>query len=221
MAESSEQSSLRAGALLPLAQAAITGILAGAGAVSVWALSRSVNAWTVFISVVSAAAFIAWIAALRRWRELLEHDHGLTAPQAESESVIYPVETVRVEVSQNGGSWVDWLELPIDRERLGKLAQALASGQALSLASFGGSGKLLSRSEFERLRSELICRGLARWVSDHGHTAGAELTPAGRAVMRRLAEIALDQAPPARLSLPAEWRSARELASTHTRTSGR
>lgn len=218
MAESSDQTSLRAGALLPLAQSGISGILCGAVAVSVWALSRSVNGWTVFISAVSAAALIAWIAALRRWRELLNHDHGLTEI-TQAESAIYPAETVRLEISQNNGAWIDWIDLPLDPERLSKLACELAAGKDLSLANFAGSGKLLSRSEFERLRSELIDRGLARWISDHGHTTGCELTASGRGVMRRLAESRNALTPPARSSLSADWRSLPEIASAHKRAS--
>ena len=81
-----------------------------------------------------------------------------------------------------------YLDLGISDDQTPALGRGLTSDKPLSQGAWTGSGNPLSRSQFDRVRDNLIARGLARWVDPKARSQGTELTPAGRAVMRRIVE---------------------------------
>lgn len=98
-------------------------------------------------------------------------------------------------IIQEGGHAGDFLNLEIDSERLAQLAAGLASGKDLSCRMWTGRGALFSQAEFSRLRSALIARGLARWVSERDPRAGVMITAKGRATFAGLAPLASSPRP--------------------------
>lgn len=165
-----------------IAQAAISGIAAGAVGMAVAILSD--GNWLGWGLAAGGGTFcISWLGGLTWWRSRIEnigkHDQVIPAE--------YPAEVVRVQVEQNAGHWVDYLDIPLDREKLVSVSKAIAGGAGFSLSALGGKGKSLTRSEFESLREYLVSHGLAFWTRPGSHTRGSELTAAGRALFRRLA----------------------------------
>ena len=130
--------------------------------------------------------FVFW-AGSKRGQWLIERIVGadLDGDGYRGEPPAQPLPPVRVEVVQDGGQREDWIDLPYP-EKLPELAEGLLSGRSYALNVWAGPGALYSRAEFEQLRDVLIKRGLARWKGKDPRN-GWELTPAGRAVMRRLA----------------------------------
>jgi hypothetical protein len=168
---------------LPIGWALISGLVAGTLA-GFWAVLSGAGGPLDYGLVAGFAVFgLAWLRGLAWWRGLIR---SIVAPIPEPSPELYRVETVRVELMQENGEAGAWLDLPIDRGRLVELCKGIEAGSTFSLASFGGRGKLLSRSEFEGLRDEFIKRGLARWVSPHAHNRGLELTGSGRALIRTI-----------------------------------
>lgn len=90
---------------------------------------------------------------------------------------------LRVVLEQDQGRQVEYIDLP-HRDKLPYLASGLAEGtRTFSLDS---CNHVLSRKEFGELRDEMLRRGLARWKNPNAANRGLELTPAGRAIFRRI-----------------------------------
>ena len=98
-------------------------------------------------------------------------------------------------LEKDNGRETDFIDLPAGPEQLRKLADGLLSGRQFALSAWSGAGAPFSRSEFERLRDELIKRGLARWRNANAQAQGAELTLPGRAVLRRFSSEASSLSP--------------------------
>lgn len=197
-----------AGVLLPGAQAAVTGCAAGVVVGSVAHISGGDPlTWGILSGGLVFCG--AWLGGLAWWR-------GAIAPQPDPDPVLMPAESVRVELSRDSGRWVDWLDLPMALETVTTTARALV-GNGYNTSNLGGAGRPLTRAQSETLRDWLILHDLATWRRPGAHTAGWDLTPAGRALMRRLA--AIDQAPPtiATPMLPDGWVYRSEVQA-HTNT---
>jgi hypothetical protein len=121
--------------------------------------------------------------------------------------------TVKLTIVSEGGHVGDYLQLPIDASRLHSLAAGLMSGRALACREWTGQGALFSQSEFSRLRSILIARGLARWVSDRDPRGGCVLTAKGRATFAGLAQL-----PQARIISPQSNKYLARQKDTHSYT---
>jgi hypothetical protein len=106
----------------------------------------------------------------------------------------YPADTINVHATLDRGNfyWEGiWLDgLPVDRERLIRLAEALTHDPEFTGSRFGGKGKLFSPDEFEALRTHLLRAGFVRWRNPHNHNPGSILTPAGHAVFKIIAASA-------------------------------
>ena len=94
---------------------------------------------------------------------------------------------MRVILEEDQGRHIEFIDLP-HADRLPVLAAGLLAGRSFNQAAWTGAGGLFSRAEFDQLRDVLIERGLAAWKNPNARAQGVELTAAGRAVMRRLAE---------------------------------
>lgn len=123
---------------------------------------------------------------------------GMTEYQAQAFIAVYPTfntdtepipdlapDPVRVILTSEDHQHSQYLDLPLSTQQITVVAALLASGRPFALASFAGQGKPLSRAEFESLRDYFFEHGLARWRNDRAPNQGIELTPPGRALMRR------------------------------------
>lgn len=176
--------------VVPAAQAVITGLLV-AVVLAVIAGWLEVAAWRVFLIAWAGVTLGAWLSYRSRSVWAMERALGLdihressaTCPDPPGEPVRLQVVIDREDVGQ-----VDYVYFDLPLEKLRTLARALAAGRDLSEATWTGSNGLLSRGEFASFREQLHSRGLARWRNPDAHSQGTELTPAGRAVMRKIAK---------------------------------
>jgi hypothetical protein len=204
MSNQERQSNFENAVLIPLVQSAVTGFLAG-GAVGATAwildaehpLSLAGASWIV-------ATYIAWLAYRAGWQYRLERvlgidltgDDVIGEPVEESASLPAPTPKVRVEISKDDGRGVEWLDLPVDYERLVMFSREMTKGATFSYASLAGRDKLFSRPEFEILRDAFLKRGFARWINPHSRNQGVELTGKGRALIRQFALTIEATSPP-------------------------
>lgn len=100
-----------------------------------------------------------------------------------------PPKVVEVELRRNGLPW-KFESLEISRDKLIKLARAVASGQSFSNRTALDAG--ISREDFVKLRDKFVSRGLATWKGEPGSTQGVELTDDG---LDTIAEIATTPLP--------------------------
>jgi hypothetical protein len=102
---------------------------------------------------------------------------GRKAPQEPASRIL------RVEVAQENQT--RFLDVPQDKAV--KFARSVLAGRSMSEQEwktyFGGI------KEFKEFRGKLLDGGLVRWVNPKAHSQGLELTRAGRAVFRRLANL--------------------------------
>jgi hypothetical protein len=127
-------------------------------------------------------------------RRLLWAAETLTGVDIDDDNVIGEPgsqDVLRVELmDRNDGNHkrLTFIDLPGDRQQLATLAEGLLNGKGTGQAQWTGTAGPFSRSEYEAIRAELIGRGLATWINPDHHNQGWELTAAGRAVMRRIAD---------------------------------
>jgi hypothetical protein len=94
--------------------------------------------------------------------------------------------TIKLKVEEDGRHH-KYAHLPLPYEDLRAVARATVNGRAFSLASWAGSGKLLSRSQFETLRDWLLTADYAGWIDDKNHAQGIAFNSKGKAFWRALA----------------------------------
>jgi hypothetical protein len=175
------QRDLQTDVVIPLAQSLATGVLLGAAAGSASAVFAWGEVWSWALLASTGGSLAAWMI----YRPEL-------AARQDSQPLPQDWETLRVEViasdPQSAYQVGVWADLDLPREAAIRAARCIESGGDFSLSSLAGAGKPLSRAEFELMRDEFIRRGLARWRNESAHAQGCVLSPAGRAVVRRLAE---------------------------------
>jgi len=185
-------SGITAPVTIPLLQSLITGMFAGIAAGVVCAvIGFDFSAWAGGAVVGVLVTFGSWLTFRGHWQAVIERALGVDfngdgiigEPQAPTLPEPAPL---RIELLQDNGARGDFIDLPY-REKLPELASGLLSGRQFSQTVWTGGGRLFSRAEFENVRGEMIRRGLARWKNPAAPAQGAELTPAGRAVLRKLA----------------------------------
>lgn len=174
---------------VPLFQAVITGLMAGALLVVLglglgWGLT-----WQTPAVVAMVSAFACWMLFLFDHRSLLRQVERVIMADIDGDGRVGEPEpeTVRVEVQEGERRWV-FADLPVDLERLRLFARGALSGKPLAQASWTGRGGVFSRGEYQRLLDEMLARGFAVWRNPAAHAQGLDLTGVGRAVLRRLAE---------------------------------
>lgn len=180
------------GVIVPGLQAAISGGLFGLAAAVLAALAGVPDWWKWGGGVFVSALLLTWLSYRHGWQWRLERllgldlnlDGSIGRPSLPALPEPEP-QRIRVVLEQQGGREVDFIDLPARPEQLQALASGITQGRTFALTAWAGT---FTRPEFEGLRDELIKRGLARWANERSHNQGIVLTPAGRAVMRRLAE---------------------------------
>ena len=177
---------------IPLIQCAITAVLL---AILVMIASYALSWPWLKIGGISFAAIMAldWIRRSEGWRrrvddlEYLLHvdlnQDGLIASQPE------PVrtETVKLEVTSEGGKRTQFVDLPVSRAKIAEFASGLCYGQAFSENAWSGAGALFSRREFREVRDTMIDRNWVTWKNPEHPKQGLTLTSQGGAVMKFLA----------------------------------
>jgi len=174
--------------------------------------------WLVALAVIATwAAITAWhlTAGVRLRQSLLWKREEIERRDLDGDGHVgQPPVTVRVEVATDDGTIkrTQFLNLDTDPERLILFARSVLAGRGLAIHEWTGRGGLFSRSEFERLRGDLLERGLVGWANPKDRRQGVQLTPTGRAVFRKLAD--LPQPPPH----PDRLEAGRGQRVTHTQT---
>lgn len=172
--------------IIPLAQAAVSGLLLGAvAAVVAYALKLTAVLTVAAVVAILITSFV-WLAAWRWWRRMLDS----MAYQAEPVSLYLgeqePTPIVRVELSRDNN--MQFIELPVAAEKLAALARGLADGKSFTESSWcSGSGGIFTRAEFCQLRDEMLHRGLLELNSPSTPARGYHLTRGGEACIRYLA----------------------------------
>jgi hypothetical protein len=217
LSHNTQQETITSAVTVPLLQATVTGVLigttAGAGA---WALSWE-NPGAVGLATGAAVAAFAWLTYRADWSDRIRAVLGIQQ-QAATSTAAY-AQTVRLEILSDNAHAGDYLNLPGGGERLTELARGLTAGKPFTVRTWAGGGGLYAGAEFDRLRTELIARGLARWQSEHDHRAGATLTAKGAATMRGLALA--NQPPTPNLGFHLEeLQSPQDLTRSHRHTTG-
>ncbi|HFD38520.1 MAG TPA: hypothetical protein ENJ31_01535 [Anaerolineae bacterium] len=192
--------SLGADVVVPLVQALITGgLLAGVIAFLLWQVAPDLDgdplaAWAGLALGISTLAWLVLLGQTRRllWAVERAIAQDLDGDGAVGKPVPPPPPTIRVEVAREDGRQVQFVDLPISPRAAGIIARGVLRGQRLSESAWSGRGGVCSRSEFGRFRAVLIERGWAVWRNPQAPAQGIELTAAGRAVFRRLAEYQLE-----------------------------
>ena len=197
-----EYLTIRTSVVIPGLQALVNGVFYGAATGGVVAVARSLEVltvppWAVGVTVGSLAGLFVWRNLLNDWRVLLYAADPQGEP-AEQGSVIIP--QVRVELSADDGRTMQFIDLPAEPEQLVALGSGVVQGLSFTEAQWCGTGAPFSRSQFVRLRGEMLRRGLLMWNSHNDNARGVRITGKGMALCRHFASMAVS--PPT----PKKWR---------------
>jgi hypothetical protein len=186
--------------IVPAGQAVL---IAGGVAVGAFVLAAIVTAWRswrFWIPFATAGAMGGLSFALAAVLLTLDHRRLLWAAEAalgvdlDDDQVVgepEPQDVLRVELlDRNGGNRhrLRYIDLPGTPEQLATLARGLLNGKGTGQAQWTGAVGPFTRSEYEAIRAAMIERGLAAWTNPDHHNQGWDLTAAGRAIMRRIAD---------------------------------
>jgi hypothetical protein len=181
---------------VPAAQSGITGALAAIVAVPVALVVYGyveIPAWlaaTIPLWSGAIATAMMWIMLLSDHQRHLwtEESYESTPPPFPSPAPPAPAPAslgVRLEVVEDRS--MKFANLPVDAARLKTLARALLDGKRpFTVGEWTGAGKLMTRNEYESLRTWLMESGFLRWVDDAARARGVEFTNGGRALLRAL-----------------------------------
>ena len=184
--------------LVPLGQSLVTALLCGAvGGLVAMLLDFPMSPWRFGAITGGVALVVAWLSLLGATRSLLweierisgrdfDGDHHAGPPPPEPA----PLRVEVVETVEDVERWrIAKVPVPAgDPAKLQDFARGLLAGRPMSESEWTGSGKPLSQRQFRAIRDELLACGLARWRDPDEPRQGAELTGAGRAVLRRVAQ---------------------------------
>lgn len=190
-----------AAAYVPLLQSVFTGFLLallvfiGLLLARVFILDALLWALVAWVLVVAAV----WIGLQFHWFSLtnlerltgldINRDGVIAAPPASpARETRRTVQVLDIrEVTPNGHLKITTARFDAPEWKLVALAQGLLAGKPFAERQWTGENGPFSQSEFDRLRAEMLQRGLLRQKSVKSKTQGYELTPAGRAVMQDFA----------------------------------
>lgn len=143
--------------------------------------------WSLGILAASLVQCVIWFLSLLRWHGWVKKLEALIGMDLNRDTYIGErPEPLRIELVQEGGHHVTFIELPATQEQLTELANGLLKGIPFAEGYWTGANRPFSKNEFLCLRDEMLNRGLIAWINIHAHAQGMQLTAAGRAVMRRL-----------------------------------
>ena len=190
----SDTRTVKGDVLIPGLQSLVTGVILGLTGWALAAIAELDRPWVWGLAVGVVCMALAWLLLLRFTWTIVERVLGIDINRDGfvGEPVIIDSPPVTsIQLTEDNGNYPSgaFLDLPIDRQRMIMLSMELQGG-----ASFGhnlaGPGKVITRSEYERLRDYLIVMGLARWNSQYSRKEGLCLTGKGRAIVKGFASMA-------------------------------
>ena len=198
--EPARAASLASDVAVPILQSAFSGAVASAaaGMGAAWFLGTD-PAMAARIAGAAGVAVLGltWAALLADSRRLLWAIENLTGSDIDGDGVTGEPEPepeparLRLDVKHDGGeragSW-DFLTLPATEADFLTWARAALAGQSIAQSGWTGKAGLFSRSDYDSMLGELERAGLVRWVDPQNKPQGREVSPAGRAALRRLVE---------------------------------
>ena len=187
--EPAREGNIHSDVLVPLLQSLITGFFGGAflalmtGYLVAQDVEYALYAFGLSFVVITA---VVWMVLLDDHKRLLWRVERLVGKDFDGDGVAGEPEHLVVEVHKPGpyGENTDFLHLNVDRERFMEFVRGILSGEPVTVARWTGSGRTFRRGEFEKLRSELMERGILRWRGTRNH--GVEVTEEGREVLEAL-----------------------------------
>lgn len=171
------------GCLIPFFQSLVAGALTGATVTGfvLWLVYEDPR-W--LILSISAGAALWWFSgSIQHHRRAMygEFEQVAAIPQMQ------PVtDTVRVEFSQD--NQIQIANIPATPGQLHDLSTGILAGMTFAESSWCGEGRPFSRNQFRTIRGEFISRGWLRQRNPEFPNQGFEVSPSGRAVLRRLAQ---------------------------------
>jgi hypothetical protein len=182
---------IKADLLVPLGQAVVTGALVGGlGIMAAVKVRPGIDAFAVWVIVAGLVATAVWVYLLIESRRLLWTIERVTGRDIDGDGEKGKPALPPIQVEVTSGQKQVYLELPGKPEALAALARGVLAGRPMAEDSWSGRAGPFSRSEFRQIRDTLIERGLATWRNPDAKAQGCELTAAGRAVFRRLVDLA-------------------------------
>jgi len=173
--------------LYPLLQSVVSGILFGIAVLSFFLFMHWPRAWEVGALSFALSQLAIWTWSVLRWNSWVHQLEKLIGLDLNRNGVIgYPREPLRIELIEDTGRKVTFIDLPGTDEQLAELANGLLQGAPFSEGQWTGAGRPFSRAEFLALRDEMLDRGLITWNNINAHAQGMQLTRPGSAVMRQL-----------------------------------
>jgi hypothetical protein len=169
--------------LVPLLQAAVTGVIAGL----IGLLVILATGWAWWLPLVIALVTFALI-----WLRLMqEHNEHLWIKEWHEQQAAPPAEIhhiTRLTVQVDGGRMVE-TEIDLPHDVMLKIARGVVNaGRPFSEREWSGQGRLLSSpAEFRALRDKLLDMDFLRWKDDQRRNLGVEWTPEGWAMLQQLA----------------------------------
>ena len=174
---------------VPFLQSLATGAFVGlvSGTLAIW----QSWAWPVPVVLAALAAATMWFVSLSDTRGLLRKVETFVNRDIDQDGIVGEPERVIHEYhvkddGQTGAHWQMMISLDIDPDRLRQFAKGLVvEERSTSTNGWVGEKGLFERTEFERLRDELISRGFAKWSKSKNR--GWHLTAKGEAWFTALA----------------------------------
>ena len=187
--EPAREGSIHSDVLVPLYQALITGLFAGAiAAMLTWAFITENGEYAFYagstVSVLVSAA--VWFSLLQDHKRMLWRVERMVGKDFDGDGIVGEPDRLVVEIQERGsyGERTEFVHLDVDRNRFLDFVRGVLGGEPISVARWTGERGIFRRGEFETIRGELLKRGILRWRGARNH--GVELTEKGREVFRGL-----------------------------------
>lgn len=193
--------SLTAGALLPLCQSLIPGVMVGVILLVIGYSLRWQHPWVVSLVIGSITVLGTWLNLAGHWKASTRLGELPLVNQVNDIAVMQPREIIRVQIEEldNNGHIRNKTiyDLPASRDQLEALAHGvLQLGMSLSERNWAGAGKPFSIDRYRSLRLELERRGVIVLASGKDARLGYTMTRAGRAVFRQFIPSPIDGVSP-------------------------
>lgn len=178
----------QSGALVPLIQSVITGALITAPIVIILVKLNATDIFTWSLLVFFSITAGMWTYSWMHWLGLtLERMTGidLNGDGVICDEVIVPVR-VDIEQTDDNIHTTTRARFPNERKLVAVADAIVNSGASFSVREIVEKRKLLSRSEFEDMREEMVNRGIIALKNPVFPHIGYDVTRAGKAVFRDL-----------------------------------
>lgn len=167
---------------VPLLQSAVSGVVTGL--LSAWPVFYFGWPWFIPFLVTVAVFAGAWFKLLADHRKSLWNSERIEGqPQTQAPEISQY--SVRLEVNDDGN--LKYVDFPIDIDSLQTMARAIVNGRSFSIGEWTGKGRLLTRTQFETLRTWLFNNDYADWTNETNHAQGVTFNSKGNAFWRGLA----------------------------------